>query len=175
MLCQKLEYPLQGRLNLRHCFAPGQQGLVAILSHAFRLYLKDAHNLSTYCLGYGVLLGIVTTQCLPQVTADLLFSMKQALVMLCFGKHQGDDWTVVAAQIGDDHLRAIAFGPQRQQKGMGTLLCVVRVDGDVQQVVGVDIDGQVNVHPASPFAFRFVVFRHQDVLLVHADHPTGAH
>ena len=43
----------------------------------------------------------------------------------------------------------------------------------MQQVVSVDIDGQINIHPATHFAGWFIIFRHQNILFIDPDHSAG--
>jgi len=103
-----------------------------------------------------------------------LFGVEDALVVAGLGKDLGHDGSIVPPQVGNDDARTVAFGPQGQQKGSRALAGVVGIEGDVQQVIGVDIHCQVDVHPTLHLARRFVVLRHQDVLLVHAHHPARA-
>ena len=90
------------------------------------------------------------------------------------GKDLGDHGAVVLAQVGDDDLRVVALGAQGQQKGRGAVLVVVGIDGDVQQIVGPDVDRQVDIHPAPHVAGRLVVLGHQHILLIDADHTTAS-
>jgi len=60
-------------------------------------------------------------------------------VVLRLGEDLGNERPVVHSQVRYDDPRMIPFGPQRQQKGMGTVLVTVGVDGNMQQVIGVGI------------------------------------
>jgi len=70
--------------------------------------------------------------------------MEDTLMVDRLGEDVRDNPLIVPAQIGDDDARMIApslrsgqaFGAQSQQEGVGTLLGVVGVELDVQQVVG---------------------------------------
>ena len=68
---------------------------------------------------------------------------------------------------------ARVLGHQRLPDLEGIGLVVVSIDGDMQQVIGVHIDRQVNVHPPLHFLRRLVVLGHQDILFVDADHAAG--
>ncbi len=81
----------------------------------------------------------------------------------------------MAVQDKCDDTGVISLGAQSEEKGSGAALVVVRIDFDVQQIVGVAIDGEIDVHPALHFAVRLVVLWDQDVLFIYADHTTGTH
>ena len=85
----------------------------------------------------------------------------------------GNDRSVVATQVGDHHPGVVALLPQGQQEGLGTLLGVIGVEGDVQQVIGVNVHRQVDVHPALHLGRWLVVLGHQHVLFIHAYHSAG--
>ena len=89
------------------------------------------------------------------------------------GEDVGDVGSIIAAQVGHDDAGAVAFGPQGEQEGQGGGLVVGGIDGDVQQIVGIDIHSQVDVHPAPHLAGRFIIFGDQDILFIHPNHATG--
>jgi hypothetical protein len=43
----------------------------------------------------------------------------------------------------------------------------------MQQVIGINIDRQVNVHPALHLLCRFVILGHQHIFFINPDHATG--
>jgi hypothetical protein len=43
----------------------------------------------------------------------------------------------------------------------------------MQQVIGINIDRQVNVHPALHLLCRFVILGHQHIFFIDPDHATG--
>jgi hypothetical protein len=103
----------------------------------------------------------------------MLQGVKDTLVMDRLGKDLGDVGAIVAPQVGDDDPGLIAFGAQGQQKGQRIVLVVMGIDGHMQQVISVDIHGQVDIHPAPHFVGRFVILGDQHIFLIHPDHPTG--
>ena len=109
MLFQEVKDPLQGRCTLDVLLALVQQDTVALLRRAFGLCAEDVHHRCAHLLGFWLPLCIVTAPRLLQIATDLLFGVEQALVMLRLREHLGDDRSVVAAQVGDHHLRVIAL------------------------------------------------------------------
>jgi len=122
-----------------------------------------------------VLLPIVLAVDLPQLPVPGLQRVKDALMMLGLRKDAGDHRAVVLVQVGHDDLGMVHFGLERQQKCPRGVAAGVREDGDVEQVIGVNIDRHIHIHPLPVLAVRFVVRGHLDPLFVHAHHPAAAH
>ena len=119
-------------------------------------------------------LGIVGAVDRFDVFLDILQGMKDAEMVRGLGEDLGDDRAVVLAQVGDNDIGMIALGSESQEKGRGAGLVVMRIDRDVQQIIGPDVDGEVDVHPAAHGAVRLVVLGHQHIFLVHTDDTTAS-
>ena len=155
--------------------ALGQHVFIATLGRALGLGIKDTHHLLAECFNLRMGFGVGVAIDLFEVLVKFLQGVKDTFVMSRLGKNMGDQWPVIDPHVSNDDTRVIAFGPESEQESGSAQLGVVGVELDVQQIVGVAIDGEIDVHPTSHLAFWFVILGHQYILFVDAHHAARTH
>ena len=173
MMLQEIENSVGLRVVLDKMFPPSHDLEIAFVSGPLSFGLENTSNLLAELEHLRLSEAIIRAIEAATGGADILQGMEDTFVMDGLGKDPDNIVAVVLAQVGDDDPRLITFGVQGQQKGLGTGFVLVGIDSNVQQVIGISIHSQVNVHPTTPLAGRFVIFGHQNKLFINSDHPTG--
>lgn len=118
-----------------------------------------------------MIFGIIAPIDIAKILVDILEGVEDALVVDGLREDGGNDRAIILAQIGNNNLGMIAFGTQSEQKGLGTGVVVIGVDGDMQEVVSPDIDSQIDIHPAAHLGLGFVIFGNQNIFFIDTDNP----
>ena len=108
----------------------------------------------------------------PDLSMPELERVKDTFMVCRLGKNRRNGGSVVLIQVRHDDLGAVAFRLQRQQKRLRARRTHMWKDGDVQQIIGVRINGDVDVQPISPTMTRH---RHLHPLFINPDDATALH
>ena len=137
--------------------------------------MEDAVELVLERHRIGALCAVVRPVGVAHLRVPCLEGVEDALVVNRVRKDRRDGPIIIRAEVGHNDLRHIALGPQCQQEGPRRVGAAHWRDRHVQQVVGIHIHRDVDVHPLPLFTSGLVVGRHFDPLFVHTHHPAAAH
>jgi hypothetical protein len=112
------------------------------------------------------------------LSQGVLDGVKDALVVRGFGKDLGQHASIGGVEVGDDNTWRDAPGLELEKQEMDGMVVVLRIELKSEDVVGIDIDGEIGIAPDGAGTFAVgpdLRWRaNLEPLVVDTDHAAGA-
>ena len=160
-------------------FAQGHQVRKTLAHGLLRLRVEQLGDRVVQGHALRGLFKIMPPVDLGQVREGLLQRMKNTFVMDGAGKDVRQDAPIGGIEIGHDDAWANSFGLEFEQDEARCFIIVFGIEFEREEVVTVDIDGEVSVAPHGACPLPVGPHRrwgtHQDPFVIDPDDATGAH